>query len=292
MASGSAAQFRTPGITASVASNTITLFRARAVDAAGNLSACSAARSYTEDSAAPAAPNISDTDPNSPANNNTPMVKGFSAAGSTVSLYTTAGCTGTPVASGSAAQFKTPGLAASVANNTTTLFRARATDVAGNASACSAARTYVEDSLAPAAPQITDTDPNSPANNNAPKVKGTAEAGSRVHLYKEFNCTGVRLAIGTAAQFASPGLTASVADNTTNLFRARAIDARRQHLGVLGQLQVRRELKPATDGGDRRRDERAQRAGVDLQLLHPRPLRGPEGPPASWPYVLPSITTP
>ena len=224
LASGSAAQFGTPGITASVANNTITLFRARAMDAAGNISACSTARSYVEDSAAPAAPSINDTDPNSPANNNAPMVKGFSAAGSTVALYTTAGCTGTPVASGSAAEFKTPGLPASVANNTTTLFRARATDVAGNTSACSAARTYVEDSLAPAPPQITDTDPNSPANNNAPEVKGTAEAGSRVHLYKEFNCTGVRLAIGSAAQFASPGLTASVADNTTTLFRARAID--------------------------------------------------------------------
>ena len=55
-------------------------------------------------------------------------------------------------------------------------------------------------------------------------MKGTTEAGSTVHLYKQFNCTGVRLALGSAAQFASPGLTASVPDNTTNLFRARTID--------------------------------------------------------------------
>ncbi len=245
------------------------------MDAAGNLSPCSPARSYLEDSAAPAAPNINDTDPNSPANNNAPKVKGFAATGSTVALYTTAGCTGTPVASGPATEFKTPGLTASVANNTTTLFRAKAMDVAGNASACSAPRTYVEDSLAPAPPQITDTDPNSPANNNSPKVKGTTEAGSTVHLYKQFNCTGVRLALGSAAQFASPGLTASVPDNTTNLFRARTIDRAGNISACSASFRYDENSSPAADGG-RRRGARAERAGVDLQLLHPRPLRGPK----------------
>ncbi len=46
----SAANFASPGITASVPDNTTTAFRARAVDAAGNLSACSGARYYVEDS--------------------------------------------------------------------------------------------------------------------------------------------------------------------------------------------------------------------------------------------------
>jgi hypothetical protein len=224
LATGTADAFKTTGLTASVPNNTTTQFRAQAVDAAGNVSPCSAPRTYVEDSAAPVAPNVSDTDPNSPANNNTPKVKGFAAVGSIVTLYTTADCSGTPVASGTAAQFKSPGLSVSVADNTTTALRATARDVAGNVSACSAARTYIEDSIAPPAPQITDTDPDSPANDNTPEVKGTAQAGSKVYLYKEFNCTGVRLALGTAAQFASPGLTVSVADNTTNLLRARAVD--------------------------------------------------------------------
>ena len=224
LATGTADAFKTTGLTASVPNNTTTQFRAQAVDAAGNVSPCSAPRTYVEDSAAPVAPNVSDTDPNSPANNNTPKVKGFAAAGSIVTLYTTADCSGTPVASGTAAQFKSPGLSVSVADNTTTALRATARDVAGNVSACSAARTYIEDSIAPPAPRITDTDPDSPANDNDPEVKGTAQAGSKVYLYKEFNCTGVRLALGTAAQFASPGLTVSVADNTTNLLRARAVD--------------------------------------------------------------------
>src|SRR4051794_7921817 len=77
------------------------------------------------------------------------MVKGFAETGSNVRLYTTAGCTGVPMAGGSAVQFKSPGLSAPVADNTTTSFRARATDAAGNASGCSTVRNYVEDSTAP-----------------------------------------------------------------------------------------------------------------------------------------------
>ena len=50
MAQGSAARFASPGITASVADNTTTAFRARAVDAAGNVSPCSGAFTYVEDS--------------------------------------------------------------------------------------------------------------------------------------------------------------------------------------------------------------------------------------------------
>ena len=97
----------------------------------------------------PAAPQITATTPASPANNNAPKVKGSAAAGSTVKLYRIAGCTGTAVASGSATQFGSPGLGATVTDNTTTTFRATATDAAGNTSACSSPRTYVEDSTAP-----------------------------------------------------------------------------------------------------------------------------------------------
>ena len=121
-------------------------FRLKAIDAPGNESVI-VLRSFTVDTHAPPAPQITDTDPNSPANDNAPEVKGSAAAGSTVKLYKTAGCTaGTAVAQGSAATFASPGITALVADNTTTAFRARATDAAGNTSACSGAFTYVEDS--------------------------------------------------------------------------------------------------------------------------------------------------
>jgi Glycosyl hydrolase catalytic core len=122
------------------------LFYVKAVDAPGNVSQA-VWRYFTVDTHAPAAPQITDTDPNSPANDNAPEVKGSAAAGSIVKLFKTAGCTaGTAVAQGTAAKFASPGITASVPDNTTTSFSARATDAAGNVSACSGSFTYVEDS--------------------------------------------------------------------------------------------------------------------------------------------------
>ena len=72
---------------------------------------------------------------------------GSAAAGSQVSIYSTSGCTGTPLATGTAAELGT-GITVAVADNSTTAFRATATTF-GNTSSCSAPLTYVEDSAAP-----------------------------------------------------------------------------------------------------------------------------------------------
>ncbi len=121
------------------------VFYVRAIDAPGNVSA-TASRAFSVDTIPPPSPKITATNPPSPANNNCPRVKGNAAAGTTVKLLTTAGCTGAPVAQASTALFGTPGITVSVADNTTTSFRATATDTAGNHSGCSAPFTYVEDS--------------------------------------------------------------------------------------------------------------------------------------------------
>jgi hypothetical protein len=128
--------------------NSAHTFFVKAIDAPGNESTVRS-RTFTVDTVPPAVPQITATTPASPANNNSPKVKGSAAAGSTVKLYRMAGCTGTAVASGSATQFSSPGLSATVTDNTTTTFRATATDAAGNTSACSSPRTYVEDSTVP-----------------------------------------------------------------------------------------------------------------------------------------------
>jgi hypothetical protein len=133
----------------SVPDNTVTKLRARATDLAGNASGCSKMRKYVEDSTAPPAPSIKATSPNSPANENQPLVRGFAEAPSTIVLYTAAGCSGSPIASGAASPFHFPGLPVSVLDNTTTTFRATATDAAGNTSACSGPWRYVEDSIPP-----------------------------------------------------------------------------------------------------------------------------------------------
>jgi len=121
------------------------VFYVRAIDAPGNVSA-TVSRTFTVDTIPPPIPKITATNPASPANENNPKVKGNAAAGTTVKLYTTAGCTGSPVAQASTAVFGTPGITVSVPDNSTTSFRATATDAAGNASGCSPPITYVEDS--------------------------------------------------------------------------------------------------------------------------------------------------
>src|SRR5207248_2194685 len=146
-------------------------------------------------------------------NNNSPKIIGSAEAGSTVNLYKNSNCGNGIQGSGTAAAFASPGLLVSVADDSTTSFYATATDVAGNVSACSSSSvTYVEDSAAPALPTFTATTPASPANNNAPKIIGSAEVGSTVTLYTNSACTSAVAATGSAAAFASPGLTVSVAD--------------------------------------------------------------------------------
>jgi hypothetical protein len=174
---------------------------------------------------APGKPTVSATVPASPANNNAPTVKGTADTGSTVQLFTNGSCTGSPAASGSAATFASPGISVSVVDNTTTTFYANATNSYGTSPCSTTSVTYVEDSAAPAAPIVSSTSPASPANNNAPKVIGSAEAGSTVKLYTNSTCTSAVAATGTAAVFASPGIAASVADNTTTTFYATATDA-------------------------------------------------------------------
>jgi Domain of unknown function (DUF4082)/Bacterial Ig-like domain/Bacterial Ig domain len=121
-------------------------FRVRATDAAGNQG--SETQAFTLDTAAPSAPELSATLPASPANENSPKVLGTAIAGSTVRIYTTADCSGTPLAIASAAELE-EGISVSVPDDSTTKFRATATSTAGNPSACSAALAYVEDSSAP-----------------------------------------------------------------------------------------------------------------------------------------------
>lgn len=89
----------------------------------------------------PPAPQLTSTDPASPSLGGTPRIRGAAEAGSTVRVYAGANCAGAPVATGSAAELGSPGIAVAVAQGTAT-FSATATDAAGNTSACSAPISY------------------------------------------------------------------------------------------------------------------------------------------------------
>ena len=106
-------------------------------------------RSFSIDTGAPAAPSLTDTDPDSPANDNNPEVKGSAEAGSTVKIYSTAGCTGYAARKRWQRCLQRGGITTPVAGDQTTSLRATATDSANNASGCSHALAYTEDSTAP-----------------------------------------------------------------------------------------------------------------------------------------------
>jgi hypothetical protein len=291
-------------------------FSVAASDVAGNTSIPST-HEYVLDTTAPDAPAITTVAPASPANDNDPVFSGTAEAGSTVDLFTDDVCSAAPVASGTAAAFAAPGLGLTVADDSTTVLYATATDAAGNTSACSAGSTpyvedstspdaptitvpptspaadatptwefdieagasptcavhrvlvevvtaatcsspytpdltgqpngtytltvtatdaagntsaattddYVLDSVAPDAPDITAVTPPSPANDNSPVFSGTAEDGSTVRLFTDAACATTAAATGTAAAFASPGLTVAVADDSTTVVYATASDA-------------------------------------------------------------------
>ncbi|HMJ03453.1 MAG TPA: hypothetical protein VK506_10955 [Conexibacter sp.] len=93
---------------------------------------------------APAAPSLTRTNPASGADNNSPFVIGTATSGTTVNLYTSATCRGSPVATGTAASLAASGLQVRVADNTTTDFYASATDNLSNVSDCSAGISYTE----------------------------------------------------------------------------------------------------------------------------------------------------
>jgi hypothetical protein len=73
----------------------------------------------------------------------------------------------------------------------------------------------------PSAPNLTATVPASPANQNSPRLIGSAPAGAIVRLYSGADCSGPVLASGTAAELEA-GMEVSVADDTTTSFRATA----------------------------------------------------------------------
>ena len=249
VSSGTPEEFTGEGISVSVPENASSQISAVAADQGGDESTCSPVITYTHDSLPPGSPTLSSTFPASPANNNAPKVRGSAAPGATVRLYKTADCSGLPVATGSAAQLVSPGIAATVANNSVTSFRATATDAAGNVSGCSAPRIYVEDSLAPPAPALSGTAPASPANNNAPKVIGSAQARTTIQLFKSADCSGAPVASGTAAQLADPGIGVKVPNNSKTIFKATATDAAANRSGCsAGRKYVERTPRKRRGG--------------------------------------------
>lgn len=121
----------------------------------------------------PSVPQLTSTDPASPNPSGTPRIRGAAEAGSTVRVYAGAGCTGAPVATGSAAELGSPGIRVDVGEGVTAAFSATATDAAGNTSPCSASISYTRPPHG---------DPGRPLGCVVPKLVGKRLAGAKMAL--------------------------------------------------------------------------------------------------------------
>ena len=122
-------------------------FRAKDLDENAHEDLTPITRAITIDTAPPAVPALA-TDLDSPANDNSPRIRGNATEG-TIDLFANATCAGAPAATGTAAELAGAGIAVNVGDDTTTRFAAIARDAVDNESGCSNAITYTEDSTAP-----------------------------------------------------------------------------------------------------------------------------------------------
>ncbi len=164
-----------------------------------------------------------------------------------------------------------------VPDNATTSLSATATDALNGVSLCSSVTSYTADSVAPSAPSSLATNPASPANDNDPRITGTAEAGSTVNVYATNDCTGGSVASGTAATFGEPpGSTPRRRGQLLDLVHGASNGRGGQSVRLLERGRLRRGLdQPVVDGHlpDVRRRlrqrllEHRDRRGRDLPLL-------------------------
>jgi len=222
-----AAAGTTFAIAVTVSANSTTTFTALARDAIGNTSGCSNAVTYIHDTSGPAKPTLDSSTPASPSDVLTPTLAGSAEAGSTIKIYTTPTCTGTPVSGTADGTGHFVGIAVTASADLVTNFYASATDALGNASPCSDAFPYTHDSGGPPKPAITSSNPASGSTDQSPNLSGTTgEPGVTTYIYRNAVCTGSPVASGPAT-----GVTGAFTINapanpaTVTSFYANAVDA-------------------------------------------------------------------
>ncbi len=210
-------------VSASAYSGTNT-FVARAVDAAGNNSACSPPHTYVVDYIAPRVPSWASDNPTVGAGSALTLNASGDAEGS-VRLFGTKDCTGEVLATATPDSAGKVAFALTVEADATHHYSLVAVDAAGNASACSKSHGYVRDSTAPEPPVLSGTEPAATGRTQSPVIKGSAEPGATVLLYSSARCEGGEASSKKANASGAFEFTLLVAENTTTHFSARARDA-------------------------------------------------------------------
>jgi hypothetical protein len=125
------------------------------------------------------------------------------------------------VGEGSAAELEADGIQVSqdLPLDTRTILFATQTDPGTKEeSVCSNSIVYQQVTSNTSEPVFTSTEPPSPADDNTPKLIGTAPTGSAISIFVDPECAGPPVAIGLASKFEAEGIEVNVGDNTTTTF--------------------------------------------------------------------------
>lgn len=208
------------GVSFSVADDTVTEFRAIAVDAAGNRSVCSDVFLFEEDSTAPPIPTITALTEAGPSPDEQPGILGSAEVDSDVIVFGDASCTGTELARGKAAVINSGGymVFTPTLNGITQVF-VQGEDRAGNLSACGdTGLAYEHDSSAPAAPTVTC---KAFGSSPQPTVSGKTVSNGNVAIFTNDDCSGVAAANTIADGEGNYSLTVAVPSlNASTAFSA------------------------------------------------------------------------
>jgi hypothetical protein len=195
--------------------------------------------------AVPFSPALTGTNPVSPGASLTPRIQGqadgvvtavvhprLSAVGggpvamaieptNTITIYTDPNCTGTVAGEGTADKLEKAGIEVEVAPESVTSFYATQSNGGGSSPCSTESVTYRQVSTAPGPPSFSSVNPASGANDNFPRLIGSADPEATVSIYMNASCTGQPLATGTGAVFGAAGIQVSVPDNSETTFYAQ-----------------------------------------------------------------------
>jgi hypothetical protein len=246
------------------APNATTEIRAQALDAAGNLSACSDVFAYVHDTIAPALPTVTGTQPGSPGNDASPDVVGTAEPGAQVTVHPTEDCSGAAAGSGTVSPGGGFAVAATAQQNAQTAFSVRVSDAAGNASGCAGPVMYLHDGIAPTLDFPTLL-PAAEANDETPTLKGTSGSDATLEFFATA-CTGTPVATGTPAAFANPGVDVPVANGFKGTLAVQAVDAagNRSSCGTRAYTEILDLAEVEPNNSDVDADARADSDGVRL----------------------------
>ena len=153
-----------------------------------------------------------------------PLVRSLEL-GNTVKLYTDAGCSGPVVGKGTVEELvgnEGVALDAPVALESVTTYFATQGNGGGTSECSPQGVTYRQVNTAPGPPSFASVNPASPANDNFPRLFGSADPEATVSIYTDSNCTDPATWSGSGAAFAASGIQVAVPDNSQTTFYAKA----------------------------------------------------------------------